>query len=293
MQATKKDLTLWAKCRADGKKAVGEVRLAMAHPHGTYAKLLPYLEKHWAITTDDRKGMVYSPDRSNSPDVRDTLRILEELHTRIAAATCPNTVPATVFGASLHCRYLYIILHQTPEKKIPHFVFHEIDGLLGTLRKSCRLLEEKGKMEPVVPPGFAAVVIHIEMRLCYFLQNIAWATHYKQDKEHPMNWSPYEGLKARRKNLVAHIRMIDKCLENGKLPSADEGDVYVVTKPPMAEPIEGTDLWRCEMDNGEWGFEMRDCLRCLVVPEIRVRMAERLGYDPKDVFEGEHEESYY
>lgn len=102
-----------------------------------------------------------------------------------------------------------------------------------------------------------------------------------------MNRSPYEGIKIKRKELVAHIRMIDKCLEKRTLPSADE-EVETVTKPPKPEKIERTDLLRCDVDNEEWGFEMRDCLGCLAVPDVRGRMAGRLGYDPKDVFEGDH-----
>ncbi|KAL8907241.1 MAG: hypothetical protein Q9207_001542 [Kuettlingeria erythrocarpa] len=140
-----------------------------------------------------------------------------------------------------------MILHRTSEKKIPHYIFHEIDGVLGTLRKTCILLRQKGQAEPV-PPGFAALVIHLEMRLIRFLAQIVCAIHYK-DKAHK-NWDALEGVEERRRNLVAHIRMIDDCLEKGQLPSADDETDIVARFPPTKELGYGS-LWRVYRDSGD------------------------------------------
>ncbi|KAL8939707.1 MAG: hypothetical protein Q9216_003221 [Gyalolechia sp. 2 TL-2023] len=248
----------------------------MARPHGTYAKLLPYLHDHWAMTTCNTDILRGTVDRS-PPDVRDTLKILEQLHDRVAAAT--TTTPAAApLHASLHCRYLYMILHHTPQTKIPHSVFHEIDGVLGTLRKSCVLLQEKSAMDPV-PPGFAALVLHLEMRLSRFLAHVVCAIHNKKrGKDAMVDHHPFSEVKYHRGNLVAHIRRIDACLENGELPTADKNIDVVAQFPAPEEQNNG--LWTYYRDNGNFAFKYDNCLGCMVVPDIKVRMAEKLGYVP-------------
>lgn len=219
--------------------------------------------------TTKNTDILCGPGR-RSPDVRDTLKILEQLHNRIGAAT------PSPFDASLPCRCLCIILQQTSEKRIPHYILHEINGVLGSLRKSCILLRQKGQAEPVTP-GFAALIIHLEMRLSRFLALIVSAIHYK-DKEHN-NWNPFEGVKERRQNLVAHIRRMDDCLEKGQLPSADE-EVDVVAKFPPPKELGYGSLWRVYRDSGDWAFQFAPCIECMAVPDSMVRMSGQLGYVP-------------
>ncbi|KAL8832143.1 MAG: hypothetical protein Q9170_005002 [Blastenia crenularia] len=182
MQTTATDLEAWNKCHANGEETIGDVRLAVARPHGIYAKLLPYLNEHPYMTMKEMESTlrIYGPDNygfeSGSSDVRDTLKFLEQLHNGIAAATP----------------------------------------------------------------------------------------------------SPFE---ERRRNIVAHVRRIDDCLEKGLLPYAD-ADVDVVAKfPPPKEKENG--FWEVHGGGGEFAFRQHDCyLDCLAVPDWKVRMSKKLGYVP-------------
>ncbi|KAL8652981.1 MAG: hypothetical protein Q9210_002373 [Variospora velana] len=92
-------------------------------------------------------------------------------------------------------------------KKTPHHVFHEIIRVLGSFLKSCLLLHEKRKKK-LTPAGFASVVIHLEILLSKFLDDIVEAiyTKNKYTKE------PFGHIEAGRHNLLRHLR------KGGQLP---------------------------------------------------------------------------
>ena len=176
MQATRNDLEVWNQCCVDGRHALGGERLYMLEPHGTYAALLPDLNKHWAIKQNDADSMY---TKLGAPDCRVALKILEHLHNLITTATLAPLEPA------LHCRYLYTILVLDNGKKVPHYAFHEIVGVLGSFVKSCLMLQDMNRKEPI-PPGFGSVAIYLEILLSKFLESIAMAIHIKFNK-----WDPF------------------------------------------------------------------------------------------------------
>ncbi|KAL8838851.1 MAG: hypothetical protein Q9170_001973 [Blastenia crenularia] len=128
------------------------------------------------------------------PDSRKALIILEELHSRLAAAT-PSRLES-----SRHCRYLYMIFVQDNGKEVPHSVFHETVGVLASFVTSSVLLKDLSEKKPV-PPGLAAMVLHLEMLLGKFLEQIVVALHTKDNKYY--NLYPFQGVEGRRRILVS------------------------------------------------------------------------------------------
>lgn len=205
--------------------------------------------------------------RPGAPDGRVALTILESLHNRVVAAT-PGK-----WESALYCRYLYMILVQDHGKKVPHSVFHEIVGVLGSFVKPCEILQELGKKD-IAPPGFASMVIHLEILLTKFLEHIAWAIHVKDNKNHKYLFSNVIG---HRNDLVGKLRRITHCLEQGFLPSA-QGNVADIAGNHYA-PLhkDGT---------GGWDFDFspeRTCIGCNLVPDWKIRMVDRLGYVPDGI----------
>lgn len=107
------------------------------------------------------------------------------------------------------------------------------------------------RKKKATPVGFASVVIHLEILLSRFLDDIVEAIHTKNKYTD----DPFCPIVVGRQNLLRHLRKVDSCLEQGVLPSA-EGEVDAIVKKHP-----GT------CDYGDWDFKYVNhrttCLGCI------------------------------
>ncbi|KAL9012933.1 MAG: hypothetical protein Q9173_002339 [Seirophora scorigena] len=255
MFATKKDVDAWNKDRSEAKHAIGAVRLSTVRFPETCAALLPSIQHHWAIANSPHSG---------ASDGLLALTILEDFHNRI---TVPKS--ARRLAPPLHCRYLHIVFVQQEDSdgktSIPHAVFHEVVGVLGSFLGPCRALKVVSKHYGYL--DLTSVVLHLETLLGEFLAQIVAATNIpakEKYKDKKASSDPLQdAVKRRRRDLVEKLRNIEYCLQERILPSR-QGDVAsVAAENPV--PAKFKDGVYQKLPYGEWGFRFapeKGCKGC-------------------------------
>ncbi|KAL8828605.1 MAG: hypothetical protein Q9170_006534 [Blastenia crenularia] len=231
MFATKKAGDAWNQNRTQAKHAVGRTA-SLLTDHDTCATVLPYLKNHWA----------FKNTHPTTPDGLYALTLLEMFHNNIY-------VPKyTSMKSALHCRYLNMIFVQDNIIKIPHYIFHEIVGVLGSFLAPCLTL--KGIRKNYSHRDITSVVLYLEILLGDFLVQIVQGARTKNNKHNDSD--AFKDVRRRRKDLVEKVRDIDYCLQERKLPSK-HGDV-AATAADNTAPAKLKDGVYQKRTYGDWDF---------------------------------------